>query len=261
MKHIVFYSGGIGSWGTAKRIIEKEGKENVILLFTDTLAEDKDLYRFLEETVAEMGAEFVSIAEGRTPWEVFKDKRWLGNSRIAQCSHILKQEMSSKWIKEHFRPDECILYLGIDWTEIHRTEKPVKNWAPYKVKFPLCEPPYTTKDELLEELKALGIEIPLLYKYGFSHNNCAGMCIKGGQGHFINLLKSFPDRFEWMENYEKEMREYLQKDVSILTRTKNGQKENFTLEQLRKEYEEKPDQLDLFDMGGCGCMIDDDIST
>ena len=106
MKHIIFYSGGIGSWMTAKRVIEKHGKENVILLFTDTLIEDEDLYRFIDETVAEMDVEYVRIEDGRTPWEVFKDVRWLGNSRLAQCSHILKQDTADKWIKERFKEEK-----------------------------------------------------------------------------------------------------------------------------------------------------------
>ena len=172
MKHIVFYSGGIGSWMTAKRVVQEHGKENTILLFTDTLIEDEDLYRFIDETVKEMGAEYVRIADGRTPFEVYRDVRFLGNSRLAPCSHKLKQEVSRKWIEEKFKPEECTLYLGIDWTEQHRTKAPVKNWAPYKVEFPMCKEPYLSKDEMLKELKKLGIEIPKLYKLGFSHNNC-----------------------------------------------------------------------------------------
>ncbi|MCM3178548.1 hypothetical protein [Cytobacillus horneckiae] len=135
MKHIVFYSGGIGSWMTANRVIERYGKKDVILLFTDTLIEDEDLYRFIDETVLNMGVEFVRIEDGRTPWEVFKDVRWLGNSRLAQCSQHLKQKTADKWIKSHFKPDECTLYLGIDWTEEQRKEKPIKNWAPYRVEY------------------------------------------------------------------------------------------------------------------------------
>jgi 3'-phosphoadenosine 5'-phosphosulfate sulfotransferase (PAPS reductase)/FAD synthetase len=93
VKHIVSYSGGIGSWMTAKRVIEQHGKENVILVFTDTKIEDEDLYRFIDETVKEMDVEYIYLADGRTPWEVFKDKRFIGNSRTAHCSHVLKQDV------------------------------------------------------------------------------------------------------------------------------------------------------------------------
>lgn len=255
-KHIVFYSGGIGSWATAKRVIKERGKENVILLFTDTLVEDEDLYRFINDTVKEMGVEIVKISDGRTPWQVFKDVRWLGNSRLAQCSHLLKQKTAEKWLKQNFKPDECVLYLGIDWTEEHRTKAPKKNWAPYVVEFPMCEEPYVTKDEMLNELERLGITIPRLYELGFSHNNCSGMCVRGGQGHFIHLLKTFPERFEFLENYEKEMQEFLGKEVTILKRTRKGVRENLSLEQLRIECENGSNQLDLFDIGGCGCFVD-----
>jgi hypothetical protein len=256
MKHIIFYSGGIGSWMTAKRVIDKEGKENAVLLFTDTLIEDEDLYRFLKETAEDFGIPLTHIAEGRTPWEVFKDVRWLGNSRLAQCSHILKQKTAEKWIKEHYRPDECILYLGIDWTEEHRTKAPRKNWAPYQVEFPMVESPYLSKKDMLSELKKRGIAAPRLYDLGFSHNNCSGMCVRGGQGHFIHLLQQFPDRYNWLEQYEKEMQEYLGQEVTILKRTIKGVQSNLSLQQLREEYEtDNKDQIDLFDIGGCGCFV------
>lgn len=296
MKHIVFYSGGIGSWATAKRVIKKYGKENVILLFTDTLIEDEDLYRFIDDTVKEMDVEYVKIADGRTPFEVYKDVRFLGNSRIAPCSHKLKQEVADKWIKENFKPDECILYLGIDWTEEHRTKAPRKNWHPYQVEFPMCEEPYITKDEMLQELERLGIETPRLYKMGFAHNNCGGFCCRAGQGHFATLLKQMPERFAHYEVKEEEIRQFLNKDVSMLKKTKsttvfvepiannieeldlnnidederedyiekaiNGyykkdkQTYTYTLRQLREDIEAK-EKIDMNDIGGCGCFVDE----
>lgn len=258
MKHIVFYSGGLGSWATAKRVIERHGKENTILLFTDTKMEDEDLYRFLDDTEKDFGMKITRIADGRDVWEVFKDSRLIGNSRIAPCSHILKQKAASKWIKANFTPDEAVLYLGIDWTEEHRTVAPTKNWHPYKVEFPMCEEPYLTKNDVMNELKKTGIKLPRLYEKGFSHNNCGGFCVRAGQGHFANLLKQMPDRYAYHEKKEQEMRDYLGRDdISILTRTRNGQKETLTLKQLREEYERGGEQIDMFDIGGCGCFVQD----
>lgn len=51
MKHVVMYSGGIGSYFAAKRVVQKENPNEVILLFTDTLMEDEDLYRFISESI------------------------------------------------------------------------------------------------------------------------------------------------------------------------------------------------------------------
>jgi 3'-phosphoadenosine 5'-phosphosulfate sulfotransferase (PAPS reductase)/FAD synthetase len=259
MIHIVFESGGIGSFMTTERVIEKQGKENVIRLFTDTLIEDEDLYRFQEDATKYFGVPLTRIADGRTPWEVFKDVRWLGNSRLAQCSHLLKQKAAEKWIKANYQPNECVLYLGIDWSEEHRTKAPTRNWAPYKVEFPMCQEPFLSKDEMISYLETVGIEIPKLYKMGFSHNNCGGMCVRAGQGHFINLLKQMPERYLELEEIEKEMQRYLEKDVTILKRTRNKVRENLSLEQLRIEYQSnQTEQIDMFDIGGCGCFVDVD---
>lgn len=258
MKHIVFYSGGIGSWMTAKRVIENEGRENVILLFTDTLIEDEDLYRFIDETVEEMGVEFIRIADGRTPFEIYKDYKFLGNNRIALCSSYLKQKVSKKWIKSNFKPEECVLYLGIDWTEEHRTKAPVKNWHPYKVKFPMCEEPFLTKKDMIAELNKLGIRTPRLYEMGFAHNNCGGFCCRAGQGHFLNLLKQMPERFKEYEEKEEEIRQFLNKDVAMMKKTKNGITKPYTLRQLREDANLNPEQIDIFDIGGCGCFVNYD---
>lgn len=256
MKHIIFYSGGLGSWMTANRVIEKYGIENTILLFTDTLIEDEDLYRFLDETEKDFGINITRIADGRDVWEVFKDVRWIGNSRVAQCSHLLKQKKAREWIENNFNPDECVLYLGIDWTEQHRTVAPRKHWKPYKVEFPLCKEPYINKIDIVKELESRNIEIPRLYNMGFTHNNCGGFCVRAGQGHFINLLKQMPERYKYHEEKEQEMIKFLgRNDVSILTRQRNGIKENLTLKQLRKDYETAPQQIDMFDIGGCGCFV------
>lgn len=264
MKHIIFYSGGIGSYFTAKRVIDKYGKEDVKLLFTDTLIEDEDLYRFIRETSKKLDVELIWLKDGRDPWEVAFDKRFLPNSRIAQCSHVLKQKVSQKYIKENYKPEECILYLGIDWSESHRKAAPIKHWAPYKVEFPLCEAPFKDKAHMLEELEKVdGIEIPNLYKLGFSHNNCGGFCFRAGIGHFKNLLEKKPELYKYHEKKELELRNYLGRDdIAILRRTKDGEKINLTLKDLRVELESMPEQLsfdELTDIGGCGCFVDDDL--
>lgn len=298
MIHINFNSGGIGSWATLKRILSVNKAADVISLFTDTLIEDRDLYRFLIETtaeaygikrpnellsrcadipdieseadvvlrkalLAEISAEamrlipgLVWIIEGRTPWEIFFTVRYLGNSRIAQCSHVLKQETAGNWIRKNYGPEECKLYLGIDWTEDHRRAAPIRNWAPYSVKFPMCGEPYLTKDDMLQMLDEVGIDRPRLYELGFAHNNCGGFCVRAGQGHFANLLAQFPNQFEYHERKEQEIRDYLGKDVSMLKQVRKGSTYRLTLADLRKQIEGNG-EIDRNDIGGCGCFVTD----
>lgn len=293
MIHVNFNSGGIGSWSALKRILAENDAANVVNLFTDTLIEDRDLYRFLIEStaeayglnrpdallakcaaipdieseddvelrkalLAEISAEamriipgLVWLIEGRTPWDVFFAVRYLGNSRIAQCSHVLKQETADKWIRANYGPDECTLYLGIDWTEDHRRAAPTRNWAPYTVKFPMCDEPYVDKADMLRMLDETGIARPRLYELGFAHNNCSGFCVRAGQGHFANLLTQFPKQYAYHERKEQGIREYLGKDVTILKKVRDKVTYRLTLKDLRESL----DEVDYEDIGGCGCFV------
>ncbi len=251
--HLVLYSGGLGSYFTVRRLLEKGiNKNNIILLFTDTKIEDKELYEFLDATSEKLGIPITNVSDGRNIWDVFKDQKYLGNSRADPCSRVLKREVSRKFIGQ-FDPESVIIYLGYDWTEIHRYEKAKIAWLPYKIKSPMCEKPYLTKNDMKRELVLDGIELPRLYKLGFTHNNCGGGCVKAGIGHFKLLLDVLPCVYEEWENNEQMMRDYLGKDVSILRRTRNGTKSNFTLKQLREEREELSEQ-ELMEFGGCGCF-------
>ena len=257
MKHIVSVSGGVGSYFTLKRVIEKHDRKDVIGVFCDTLAEDGDLYRFLEDVENKLKIELVRLCHGKTPFELSWEENFLYNSRVANCSRKLKSKPFRKWLSENYGPDECILYLGIDWTESHRKKAIMKNYEPYQVDFPMCEPPYIGKPEMLDQLKEDGIEVPYLYKMGFSHNNCGGACVKGGIGHWKHLLETDPRKYREWENKENEIRRKIGKNVSILRR--RGQQ--YTLHDLRMSVEGSGIQLsmeDLCDIGGCGCFVEED---
>lgn len=263
MKHIVMYSGGIGSYCAAKRVIKQHGKQNVILLFTDTLIEDEDLYRFLEETSVFLGSELVKIADGRTPFDIYMQERFLGNARIASCSKILKRRTSYKWLKSNFKnKNEIKIYLGIDWTEQHRFDDGKGSGSKYHFQkkgyeafAPMCDAPYLTKRDMMKECQDDGIELPRLYKLGFAHNNCGGWCCRAGQGHFINVLKKIPEKFMQFEEFERKFNLKFAKNNSFLKRKINGEFVPVTLNELRREYEEnKCKNIDMFDIGGCGCF-------
>ncbi|MGC5531605.1 phosphoadenosine phosphosulfate reductase family protein [Streptomyces sp. SR-10] len=255
-QHVVMWSGGITSWATARHVVAEHGTTNVTLLFADTLIEDEDLYQFNEQAAAQLGLPITRVADGRDPWQVFEDKRWLGNTRIAQCSHALKQEPCRRWLVDNTDPASTTLYVGIDWSEEERMPGIVKGWAPWTVDAPLTRPPIRHKQQLLAEARAAGLPTPRLYRLGFAHNNCGGACVKGGQAQWARLLDVFPDRYARAEAAEVKMRDLLGKDVSILRDRTGGDTKPLTLAALRQRIEEQPDQLDLFDEGGCGCFTD-----
>ena len=107
-RHVVMFSGGVGSWATAKRVAERHGTDNLVLLFADVkggnpdphVGEDEDTYRFIEDAARNVGGRLVTVSDGRDIWEVFKDDKFLGNSRLANCSKFLKQRPSRAWLDQ-----------------------------------------------------------------------------------------------------------------------------------------------------------------
>lgn len=252
---VVFYSSGIGSWAAAKRAAQKHDPSRVILLFADTLIEDEDNYRFLEESALNVGCRLVRIADGRTPFEVFRKVRLLGNSRIAPCSHILKQDQCRKWMEENDPDKQAELYVGIGWDEVHRLAAIERNWAPWKVHAPMTEAPYMDKNQVLTWARSEGLRPPRLYDFGLPHANCGGGCVKAGQAQWKHVYNVLPEIFHQWEAEEEAMREYLGRDVAMLTSRKGGERRPLTLKELRGQIEQDQ-QIDALDWGGCGCFVE-----
>jgi hypothetical protein len=253
VRHVVMFSGGLGSWATATRVAERHGAADLTLLFADTLMEDEDLYRFIEASAANIGGNLVRIAEGRDPWQVFHDVRYLGNTRIDPCSRLLKREFLRRYLEANFDVADTTVYLGIDWTEAHRFKAAKPRWAPWRVEAPLCEKPYRMKQEFIRDLADAGIEVPRLYQLGHQHNNCGGFCVKQGQAGFANLLRTMPERYRYHEQKEQEMGEFLGKKVTILRDRSGGVTKPISLREFRERLE-GGGQYDIFEWGGCNCV-------
>ena len=251
------FSGGAGSWATAMKVREQHGTENLYLVFADTLIEDEDLYRFIDEAATQIGGTLVHLKDGRDIWQVFKDNRFLGNSRLANCSKFLKQRPSREWLEANATPEECVVYVGIDWTETHRLPAIEQAYLPYTAKAPLCDKPYLDKQQVIEWMGREGIKPPRLYGMGFAHNNCGGFCVRSGQAQFKKLLELFPDRYAAHEAKEEELRQYLGKDVSIMKDRRGGESKPMTMAAFRKRLEAEANKIDdEDDWGGCGCFVD-----
>lgn len=295
MEHIIMFSGGATSYYTAKLVVEQYGRDRCRLLFTDTLIEDKSLYKFnlqvlrklfgirvqsllrdcetlpdAEENIKERKIRLLQLArnvsfttekmiwlqDGRTPWEVFRDKRFIGNSRIAPCSHVLKQQVARNFLEENYSPDQVQIYLGIHSSERDRfygtnQRKGAKShWEPWAVKSPLCDRYDVGQKTIMDSIESDGLDLPLLYKMKFSHNNCGGFCVRAGQKQFKQLLNAFPSRYSYHENQESDLREFLDTDATILTKVREGEKIRLSLKELRNTTAE-----DDF-LSGCGCFID-----
>lgn len=246
---VCHYSGGLSSHLAAHRIIEEVGADKCVLLFADTKSEDADLYRFIREGSAALGCELVTVADGRTIWQVFRDVRFLGNPRVDPCSKILKRDLLDRWVKQN--APESTSVVGFTVCEPSRFDD-FKAFYP-KSRAPLMESPTLAAREVEAEFRALfpTIRVPFLYEKGAKHNNCGGGCVKAGQAHFDWLRRTLPERYAEWEREEQSLRDLLG-DVSILRDRRGGTTKPLSLRQFRERMEAgcKPEP------GGqpCRCM-------
>lgn len=251
MNFVVSFGGGITSYEALRRTIMKHGKPNVTAVFADVgsirdeqgrvvCGEDADLHRFMSEVEDRLEFKINRIkAEGFSDiWDVFFKERMMGNSKIDPCSREMKRRPLDAWIQSRFMPLDATLVVGLDWTEPTRCEDFANAMQPWRVYFPLCEPPFVTKAHLIQCLRNDGIEPPSLYEDGFGHNNCGGFCVKMGHEQAYRLWKFRPHVYAFHELKEESFRVFVGKDVSILRdRRKGVPTQVLTLRMLRFRFE------------------------
>ena len=262
MKHVVQFSGGIGSWAAAKVVAQRHGVQDMILLFADTLIEHEDTYRFLHEAAENIGAPLVKVADGRTPFEVYRDERFLGNSRVDPCSKFLKRKVLDRWKSENCDPADTVLYFGIHWSESDRFATIQRRMQGWTCAAPLCEPPLIGMADLHAWAKREGLRRQFLYEIGMPHANCGGGCCKMGQAGWVNAYRFNRPVFDEWRDMEQDMRAHLGADVSMMKDRRGGETKPLTLLDLQQRIESGL-QVDMFDWGGCACFAgsDDDIEA
>lgn len=232
---IVTLSGGKASACCADWAFKNYPKEEIILYFNDTHWEHPDLYRFLNDLEKYFCHKITYDSDGRTPEKLFYDQHALANNRMPFCSRILKAERLQKFYK-----DGDTLIFGIGSEEIHRATRLVgvyqiiaaKTHKNSKLLFPLIHENITKKD-INDFLITAGIEEPILYKMGFSHNNCSGGCVRAGKKHWKLLWEKLPMVYLERERVEVEVRNFLGKDV------------HFFKDETLKEFREKIERKEL----------------
>jgi len=235
--YIALFSGGIASFIATLKILNKYPNKTLIWFF-DTKIEDQDTYRFLNDCQDFYGKKIEIYSDGRNPWQVFRDERFIGNSWKTPCNKILKRKLLEDTIDKLDFNDDLTLVFGISTEEIHRTIKISEGWKKRKIntEFPLLEYSFLDYGKNIDFKKYFGIDPPRLYRMGFNHNNCGGACVKAGKKQWIQLLNNFPKRYLWHEEEENITREYLNKDVSILRDRRGRITKPLTLQKLREDY-------------------------
>jgi len=239
--------------------------DNVQVVFMDTLFEDDDNYRFMNECKDRWGVPITILTEGRTPYQVAEDQHIIPNDRVAPCTRRLKIELFKRWIEKLQKP--ITIHIGYDYlNDAHRMDRTRDAYEAlgYSVDFPLTWQPIEYRDYSIVVREDWGIEPPRMYAMGYTHANCGGRCVKQGWGDWIRTLINFPDRYAEVEEWEQQMRQHpVRQNYSILKDQSGGMIRPKTLKELREDYQNNGGQMSLFEMDSkasclvCGIGADD----
>jgi hypothetical protein len=186
----------------------------------DTKNEDDDTYRFKEDCEKWYGKEIEIITSNK--YDSIQDV-WIKNKSLnvangAVCSSELKRRVREVWQKENEYEHQV---FGFDIDEPLRARSLKMNHSKTKPIFPLLMFGYSKKDCI--RMLPDNIELPNMYKLGFSNNNCyKTMCVQGGIGYWQKVHRDFPDKFNAMADMEHKLTELKGKPVTMLKDQSEG---------------------------------------
>jgi len=164
--------------------------QNVELYYIDIDTAHEDNTRFKEDCERWYGCEIKTLKskDFNNQFEVIKKTGAVNTPNGAPCTLHLKKNVRFDFEKLNelslFNTRTIINQVwGYEYEpkEINRAIRHLQQYSATKPLFPLIEKGLT-KEMCAGLLLKNGIELPEMYKLGYSNNNCIG-CVKGGKGY------------------------------------------------------------------------------
>lgn len=271
---VVSLSGGASSAVAGDIALKRYGRDRVRFVFCDTMIEDDDLYRFMDDLEQHWQTSITRLVDGRTPYEIADDEGIIPNQKVATCTRRLKIFLFRDYIATIARHEPVAVVLGLSLGEAHRMHSPQINYNSdgYFVLNPMALSDSLVIDPQRYVKDVMRLRLPRAYELGFGHNNCLGQdddkpagCVKFGQGDWVRMLINFPNRFEATARWEHERIQRQSADGkpprSLLRRTVDGVRVPYSLYDLKRDYElarsKQPSLFDLQDtLDGGACRVE-----
>jgi 3'-phosphoadenosine 5'-phosphosulfate sulfotransferase (PAPS reductase)/FAD synthetase len=229
VKHIVGFSGGIDSQATARWVLNRYPKEDVILLNSDAGGNEHPITtEFIEKysenvhpvivltpQIKDIGHIYMKGEIGKRRLQYAEDDV-LTFDRLAEikgtfptsmkqfCTDFLKMKPTNRWIKENVidKGLSFIRYAGVRREESRkRSSKNPIEWDD-RLGCPLHHPIVDwTKQMCFDYCKFHGEEVNPLYKMGFNRVGCAP-CINANKKDIFEWATRFPEMIDKVREWE-----------------------------------------------------------
>ena len=257
-KAVCHFSCGSTSAIATKITLDELGSDNVEIIYADPGAEHPDNHRFLKDCEEKLFNKKVTVVKSDkydTIFDVFKERRFLAGPAGAPCTIEMKKIPIRNYLGARLYDE--IQVFGFDPKDAARSrvKKFKANNPDIKPWFPLVEKDIT-KEECLDRLTNLDIEIPEMYRLGFPNANCIG-CVKDENiKYWQNTRELFPTTFAWYAEFERQIGKVVDgkpRGAAINKRYIKGVRHRLFLDELpQKEVKEEEKQMDFFCGYTCG---------
>lgn len=202
MKGIGWFSGGVTSAVSIKLALEA-GHE-VFITYMETGSHHPDHARFLADCEKWYGQNIHIFKNHKYEdhMDLIEKEKFINGPSGARCTLKLKKEIRFK-LEPIYEYDFQVFGFEHDPKQIIRAKRHVEQYPESKAIFPLIEK-RLSKNDCFNILNRAGIELPAMYKLGYSNSNCIG-CVKGGMGYLNKIRVDFPDYFNRMAAIERKL--------------------------------------------------------
>lgn len=195
------FSCGAASAVATKLVLSGDIKDREIVVVNAFMADEhNDNRRFLADCAVWFGRSVTVVADekyGASAREVWRKTRFIKGHRGASCSRILKRELLDSFL----RPNDVVV-LGYTMEEQDRLDRWIDANNGQKAIAPLIEKGLS-KADCLAIVERAGIQLPIMYRLGYSNANCIGCC--KGQGYWNKIRVDFPMVFEEVAQIEQDI--------------------------------------------------------
>lgn len=197
-----FSCGATSAIATALALKEDPDTE---IIYADTRSEHEDNRRFLYECEEKLFKKKVKILHSdkfEDIFDVFKQRRFLSSPKGAPCTTELKKIPIRDYLGARLYEEPQVFGYDLEDESKGRIVKFREKNPLVDLRTPLIDR-HLDKSDCLSLIDEYGIEVPEMYKLGYSHANCVG-CVKAeNTRYWAAIREDFPDTFKWYADFER----------------------------------------------------------
>jgi 3'-phosphoadenosine 5'-phosphosulfate sulfotransferase (PAPS reductase)/FAD synthetase len=195
---VVWFSCGAASAVAARLTLETTPDAIVARCIVANEHPDND--RFASDVARWLGVKVVELRSYKYAdcWDVWERRGIINTPHGSPCTLNMK-----KRVRQAFEEVDDIQIFGYTVEEQRRCDLFRQHNPEILARFPLVTSK-VTKADCFRILQAEGIELPAMYRLGYSNSNCIG-CPRGPAPYWNKIRRDFPEVFERMAALEERL--------------------------------------------------------